>query len=537
MSAARENAGEEHERSAWLEAELSRPEVHGGAAGRIETRRTLLSLLVFAGDRVYKLRRAVDVGYVDQTTLERRRALCEEELRLNADLAPGVHRGVVAITRGADGHLRLGGPGPAVEWAVEMERLPEERMLARLLERGAIDNALLNGLVERLVAFHERAPTGAGIDEFGTPEGIATSVEENFAQLGPFVGKEGLASERLLAFLGDRARSFLEEQAPLLAGRVAAGRIREGHGDLHAENVCVLEDGFAIYDRIEFNRRFRCLDVANDLAFLAMDLDQRGFPGFASYLARRYARRAGDAELERLLAFYKGYRAIVRAKVAALSLAGAAGDAARDAELARTARRYLHLAAGYELRPTLVLLCGLPACGKTTFATALARPLRAARLHSDVRRKRRAGLAPERSARAAWGQGLYRPEAREATYRSLLVDAVRLVRAGRSVVVDATFAARSFRAPFVDAAARLDVPWVLVHLEAREEVVRARLEARAGRGASDADLGVYLRAREAFEPPEELPEAHRVGVDAAGGTPEERVARVLERRVALETAP
>lgn len=531
-------------RNEWLLAELGRPETYPGSSGQVETRRTLVSLLAFVGARVYKVKQALDLGFLDATTLERRRHLCDEEVRLNAALAPGVHLGVVPLTLAADGHLLRGGSGPIVDWAVEMVRLPADRMLARLLEHGALDNADLNALVELLVRFHAAAATGPGVDEFGTAAGIGVSVEENFEQLEPFARREGGASggkPRVLSpaqhvFLRARARAFLTGQGDLLRERVAAGRVREGHGDLHAENVCRMPSGFVIYDRIEFNRRFRCLDVANDLAFLAMDLDFRGYPGFAGYLAHRYAEVAHDPGLARVLDFYKGYRALVRAKVAALSAERAAlAPEAREA-LRREAMRYVQLALGYELRPALILLGGLPASGKTFLAGHLAPGLRAPVFHSDERRKRLAGVRALDSARAAWGQGLYAQGARQETYRSLLADALETLRGGRSALVDASFARRAFRRPFLEAAVRLGLPYCFVVLRAPEEVVRARLTSRTG-DASDADFEVYLREREAFEPLDEVPAENVLTLGPQEEPAEDRCARVHERLLALEGAP
>ena len=240
-------------RNEWLRAELSRPQAYSGSVARVESRRTLVSLLFFAGERVYKLKQAVDLGYIDATTLERRRAFCEDEVRLNAPLAPGIHLGVVPIRRGADGHLVVGGDaGEIVEYAVEMVRLPEERMLARLLEHGVIDNEQMNALAELLCAFHRSAATGEGVDEYGTPAGIEVNVEENFTQLAPFVRSperpagagSAVLSAAQHAFLHERARGFLQRQRELLERRVAERRIREGHGDLHAGNVCLLPAGF-----------------------------------------------------------------------------------------------------------------------------------------------------------------------------------------------------------------------------------------------------------------------------------------------------
>lgn len=225
------------------------------------------------------------------------------------------------------------------------------------------------------------------------------------------------------------------------------------------------------------------------------------------------------------------YRAIVRAKVAALS-ADAAPSAARREELRRLGMRYVQLALGYELPPVLVLLSGLPATGKSFLAGHLVTPLRAALFHSDERRKRLAGLSAESSARADWGQGLYTREGKQRTYRSLLDDAVAALHSGRSVVVDATFSRAEFRRPFLDAAARLGFDCCLLVVEAPEDVVRARMAARKS-GPSDADFGIYLRAREAFEAPDEVPDAQRLSVDSTAGTPEDHGAQLFDRLIAL----
>jgi aminoglycoside phosphotransferase family enzyme/predicted kinase len=525
-----------------LVRELMRPAAYPRPPEEVELRQTHISLLFFAGDRVYKVKKPVDLGFLDFTTLERRRFFCEEEVRLNRRLAERVYLGVVPVSRGGDGHLCIGGSGEPIEWAVEMVRLPEHRMLARMLERGEIDNALLNELVLRLARFHAAAPTGAGVDEHGSPAAVAASVEQNFEQLAPFERPDAASpssesrslSPDQLGLLRARARRFLATKRELFERRVSAARIREGHGDLHAENICFLPEGPLAYDCIEFDRALRCLDVASDVAFLAMDLDRRGFPAFARYLAHRYERETGDAELSELLVFYKNYRAVVRAKVALLTAADPAADAARREELRREGTGYLQLAVGYELEPTLVLLCGLPASGKSFLAPHLGRPLRAMVLHSDVRRKQLAGLEVSASARSEFGTGMYSPEKRADTYRSLLTDAAAGLTAGRSVIVDASFVSREFRAPFVDAATRLGFAWCLVHVTAPEEVVRARLASASDtRTASDADLDVYLRARESFEPPDELPRERVLEVRSGDAPPEEASAELLDRLIAL----
>jgi aminoglycoside phosphotransferase family enzyme len=520
--------------------DLVRPEAHAARPDRVEFLATHISWLFLAGERVYKVRQPVDLGFLDYTTPERRRHYCEEEVRLGRRTAPGVYLGVVPITRGTDGHLRIGGDGPALEYAVEMVRLPADRMLDALLERGELDNAMLAEVRDLLVRLHEEAATGPGVDEHGAPAAVRSNAAENFEQLAPFVGEPGagdaLLTARHLAFLRDRQLGFLDANEELLRRRVAEGRIREGHGDLHAGNLCFLEGGVIAYDAIEFSARFRCGDVAADLAFLAMDLDERGYPAFGAHLARSYAEAAGDAELPALLPFYKGYRAVVRGKVAALTAAGRQGEA-RLAEK-RRAMRYLQLAAAYELPPTLLLMCGLPASGKSFLARDLARALRAVLLRSDTRRKLLAGLRPTERTGAGVGEGLYGAGRKAAVYRALLEDAIRHLRAGHSVLVDATFTSRAERERFVDAAVRLGLPYQVVLVTAPEALVLERLAARAldPEAVSDADEAVYRAALATFEPPDEVPAGHLVTVESGRGPAEHGSARVIEQLIAAAGA-
>ena len=500
---------------------LRDPRAYPHPTGEVGFLRTHISLLFFAGERVYKVKQPVQLGFLDYGTLERRRHFCDEEVRLGRRLAPDVYLGVVPIAARPGGELRVGGEGEPLEWAVAMKRLPEDRMLNRLLERGEIDNEPIHALVELPADFHRRAATGEGVDEHGTHAAQSANAEENIEALQSMEGPP-LAPAALLEFLAGRSREFLEEHRELFARRVREGRIREGHGDLHAGNVCFLESGPVAYDCIDFNRRFRCGGGARELAFLAMDLDLRGFAGFGGYLVHRYAERTGDPELQELQRHYKGYFAMVRAKVAAIGAAGDGVPEERRAELRREAKRYLLLAAGYELPPACILTCGPPASGKSWLVEQLAPLLRAAVLHSDVRRKLLAGVPVGRHPTEAFGEGLYSPAMKERTYDSLLARSLEELRAGRTVLVDATFSQATYRAPFVEAMAREGFPLFLCRVSATEEQARARLQ-------EHADDETVRRLRAAFEPPDELPAGARLDVASGQGDPEDAGLALAER--------
>ncbi len=467
---------------------LSRPDAYPFGVDEVTLVETHISLLFFAGERVYKVKKPVRFPFVDYSTRERRRHYCGEEVRLNARLAPGVYRGVVPIARDRSGALRIGAGGEPVDFAVEMVRLPAEGMMDRLLERGELDNALLRSLAERLATFHEAAPTGPGIDEHAQPAALRRTLDENLAAIGP------RAPPAILARLSRELLGFVTREEAMLRARIAAHRIRDGHGDLHAGNVAVTPQGLVIYDCIEFSDRLRCGDVAAEIAFLAMDLDRRGLPAHAAYLCRAYAERADDPGMAALLPFYKSCRALVRAVVAGLR----PGDAAR-----RDGQEYLHLALGYHLPPALVCIGGLPGTGKSTIARAVARPLRAGLHRSDVVRKQLLGLPLTDRWGGGYAEGPYREETTLRTYARLRELAEADLAAGRSAVLDATFSKSAERAAARALAAGRGVPFVLALVETPEETVVERLRRRASdaQEASDAGVDVYRRARAGFDAP------------------------------------
>ncbi|MDY7108423.1 MAG: AAA family ATPase [Planctomycetota bacterium] len=542
-------AGHEDTTASLPEA-LRRPSAYGFDVERIELVQTSLSWLFMTDEQVFKVKKPVKRQFVDFSTLSRRHEACEAEVRLNRRLAPDdVYRGVTPITRSGDDErapLRVDGGGEIVDYAVHMRRLSDHRMLDRLLERGEVDNAMMDALARTLARFHDEAPTGAGIDEHATPDAVRRKVEDVLRLLDRLVDAEASSdSAAAAAVLTDRQRRFLrryligalDRGEELFRRRVETGRIREGHGDLHAGNICFEGEQPIIYDCIEFSRDLRCLDVASDLAFLTMDLDLRGFNAFGEYLVHEYVQRTGDRGLPGLIDFYKTYRACVRCMVHGLE-AKQADDAQARAEATRAAMRYGALAVTYPLPPTLIATCGLPGTGKSVAARRIARPFGAAVLRSDVMRKRLAGRPPADHAAADPDEGIYRPGWTARTYEALRSAAVDMLQDDRSVVVDASFSRASRRAAFAQSARLLDRPFLLVEVECDEDVVRQRLRDREanGRDASDADAEVYEVMRRRFEPPNELDGHRRLTVHSPADG-EAMTAAALDRLIAQVDEP
>jgi aminoglycoside phosphotransferase family enzyme/predicted kinase len=507
-------------------AGLLRPEAYNHPADDLVLRDTHISWVVLAGRFAYKLKKPVNLGFVDFSTFERRAADCDEEVRLNRRLCPDVYLGVVEVVqRGSTYHV--GGRGTPVESAVHMRRLPEVGMLLNLLARGEVDPSLIRRIARRLARFHASAATGPGVEEYGGLTTIRSNWDENFLTTESFIDRTLTARHR------DHIRRFVDEflqaNVALFERRVAGGRIRDGHGDLHLASICIEGRRLHLFDCIEFAARFRCADVAAEVAFLAMDLDHRARADLAAAFVDAYIQHSGDAELRQLLDFYTCYRAYVRGKVLSLRLdePGLTREEAGHTRAEATA--YFDLAwsyAGGLPAPMLIMVMGLPASGKTTLAEALAGRLGLVLLSSDLVRKQLAGLTPDRRHHDAFARGLYAPAMTRRTYAALVQRAGHWLRRGHSVVLDATFGSPDERAAARRLAARTKAQLVTFVCRADEEVLVKRLSNRETerKGASDARLELWPQLRAAFVEPTEMEDVISV---SAGESPATAVSQAM----------
>lgn len=420
---------------------LARREAYPHPITTIERRETHVSHVFLAGAFAYKLKKPVKFPFLDASTLALRKRFCLLELSLNRRLAPSVYLGMLPIVE-SGGRLHLGGKGRAVEWVVKMRRLPEDRMLDKLVAARQVSRRDMGHIAEQLVSFFRRAARSRRIDRFGMPEQVGRLALGNLQECAPFLGT--LLSEADRQLIDASYRQFLTLREPLLVRRVREGRIIDGHGDLRCENIC-MTDPVTIFDCVEFEAAFRGGDIANDLSFLVMDLESRGRWDLADALTRRYRRAMHDATCDQVLAFYKCHRSLVRGKVRGFAWlqhpATAAGQRIR-----LLSRKHFQLARRYAqefAKPRLVVVGGTIGTGKSTLAGGLAKRLGAVWLRTDAIRL--AEFAGKRLTPQPFSGGIYAPHVSELVYQRLMHRAEALLKQGRSVVCDGTFSKASGR--------------------------------------------------------------------------------------------
>jgi uncharacterized protein len=454
---------------------------------------THVSVVFLAGDRVLKIKRPVDLGFIDHRDPEVRQRSCNDEVDLNRRLAPDVYLGVVSITSGQDG-FRVGGSGCHREWGVLMRRLPDNRMLDRLFAADAVDSDAFHVLALRLARFHQDVERCGPRNDFDCAMAQAAVLGENLDALARLA--LGQRSPGLLASIDRVMRPLITPPVDLLQQRCAEGWVRDGHGDLRAEHVCLPSDGPPlVYDCVEFSEQLRCADVASDLSFLLMDLDRLGAGQLRERILTVY-RSQGFVLPDRLIRLYTAHRALVRAKVAAIEWEQEIGD---GPSLERTVAGYIDLAAAatLELDAALLLVSGLSGCGKSFVADRIGRALGAHVLASDrIRRELQSGLPLDQR---------YDPAQIASIYDELFRQGRVILQQGQPVVLDATFLNNRDRTAAAQLAVAAGVRLAIIDVECSGETALRRIHARrqAGTGVSDADERVYRMQQErraAFPP-------------------------------------
>ena len=498
---------------------MMRPAFYPEPPEKVELIQTHISFVFIAGAFVYKLKKPVRFSFLDCTNLEQRRHFCAEEIRLNRRLAPEVYLGMYPIIRAGSDYV-LGaqsqGHAQAVDYVLKMRRLPNECMLDRKLAHGEVDRATFRALASVIVNFY-RGNSSAHASRYGIASELWRLIIGELIEVAPLVGVTITA--RQLQTIEDYCRGFIASHWKMLNARAAAGQVREGHGDLRCEHICIEDGKISIFDCVEFSERLRTCDLASEVGFLAMDLDRLGAPDLADELVGDITESTPDEDLPLLVPFYKCYRAIIRGVVETLrSREAEIGDAERKSAVA-LARGYFALASSYAMDtvPAIIVVCGLSGSGKSTVARALHHRFGFAVVSSDRTRKKLAAIPLERHAEDAYKAGIYTDAITGSTYTAMIESARDLLKNATGVILDGTFQDPVHRKQALELAARRGVKILFVECQAGDAEIRRRLmeRQRTSNDPSDATVEVYLRQRQDFVPLSEIPATRRLNVSTA----------------------
>ena len=457
---------------------LSNPSVYPHHPDSVQVVQTHISIVFLSGAYVYKIKKPLSLGFLDFTTLDKRKFFCHQEVELNSRFSRDIYMGVTPIYESASGVINLSGDGQEIEYAVLMKIIPEDKILRNALALNLVDEPIIDKVAAAIRAYHSHATGGPQISVFGTPEVITQNVRENFYQTEDFVGKT--ISSETFEFVKRESLSFMEKNRGALEQRVKDGNIRDCHGDLHLDHV-VLFDQIMLVDCIEFNDRFRYSDCLADIAFLLMDLDFSGYPAFSNRVLGQYLLGCSDDKTHDLLRFYKVYRAYVRGKVQSFTLNEPEIDTKERMRAASIASNYFKLARAYfepPPGPTLVIMCGLMGSGKSFLASKLAMRLGVEPIRSDVVRKEYFSLAHSERRLDNYGEGIYTRASSEKIYQTMLDQATVRLKRRENVIIDASFGRRVNRMAAVNLAREHNARFFLIHCDAPDDIIHSRLELR-----------------------------------------------------------
>jgi aminoglycoside phosphotransferase family enzyme/predicted kinase len=476
---------------------------------------THISWVFVASPFVFKVKKPVNLGFLDFSTLEKRHYFCQREVELNWRLCPEIYLGAVPIYE-TDSSFSFKPQGKIVEYAVQMKELPHGWFLNELLEKNLIGEKEINRVISTLDRFYQAETPTAEIEQWGKPEKLKISTDENFTQVEPFIGKT--ISPAAFEAIRHYTNQFYELNENLFRQRIQQHRILDCHGDLHLDHVHLTPDATTIFDCIEFNDRFRFIDIANDLAFLAMDFDFEDRSDLGNLLLRNAARESGDAGMLGIANFYKCYRAFVRGKVE--SIQATEKETTNPQEHGKQAARYFRLALGYAVagsEPLILVVMGRVGTGKSTIAKRLAGELDWPVFSSDEIRKTLAGVLLTQRSPPELRNKIYLPQMTRRTYRKLIKDGLAAIGCSRGrrprpfqshngVILDATFSTRALRTLLRDECRKANMPFQFVELEVDPNEIKERLKARDEKTAetSDARLEDFQKLNAAYEAPSEL---------------------------------
>ncbi len=454
---------------------------------------THISWVLLGKNVVYKIKKPVDFGFLDYTTLEKRRFYCEKEIELNRRLAEEIYLGVSEITEN-NGDIKIDGDNKVIDYAVKMKRMPQNRMMDALIEKNEIEDSYIVALSKRIAEFHLNAETNDYINQFGSIETNKFNTDENFEQTKGGVGE--FITQFQYDAIKDYTNRFYVENKELFEKRIKEQKIRDCHGDLYSRNICIVdEERIYVYDCIEFNERFRYSDVANDVAFLLMDLENYSRYDLSDLFFEKYVEFSKDLDLKKIIGFYKVYRAYVRGKIAFFQNNKEEAD------------RYFDLAFGYlpsEYKPKVVVLSGLTGSGKTTVAKELQRKADFVVISSDKVRKQLVGMDVYEKDLSDYKKGIYSEEMTQRVYDEIINRAYGFVREGENVVLDATFIKKWQMDKVFERFKKLGIKPLVVFLKLDEQTALEHFKKRGKeKSISDGRYEIFVKQKNDFEMPED----------------------------------
>ncbi len=495
---------------------LLHPDAYDHPVENIQLIETHISWVILTGPFAYKIKKPVNLGFLDFSTLEKRQFYCNEELRLNARFAPAIYLDVVPIN-GSEEQAVFSGSDKVIDYAVKMVQFPQQTQLDRMLAAGRLEAKQIDALADMVAEFHQHTDVASKNAGYGKPEKVFKPVTENFLLLQQLVTDDQAITR--LTTLQSWSQSAFDTLKPVIEQRRLDGFIRECHGDLHLRNLVFINEKPVAFDCIEFDPELRWIDTISDVAFLMMDLQDRHQADFAQRFLNHYLERTGDYAALQILRFYLVYHAMVRAKVDAIRASQTGIDVAAQKEAQRASHSYLELAQTYlqKSKPMLIITCGMSASGKTTITQPLVEKLAAIRIRSDVERKRLFNLASDNDSSAAINAGIYSAEATHQTYHHLADLAELVLNAAYPVIIDAACLKYQQRELFRHLAVNNNVPFVILEFTARPDTLRQRITTRT-KGASDADQTILEHQLLSWQPLHRDEQSNVITIDTESST-------------------
>jgi aminoglycoside phosphotransferase family enzyme/predicted kinase len=503
---------------------LENKEVYPHQPENVRHIQTHISHVFMAPPYVYKFKKSVDFGFLDYSTLDKRKHYCEREVELNRRLCSDIYLGVIPITKDENRFtFDSESSSEIVEYAVKMKMLDAQYFLYSYIENDTLTKEHLDRVADKLAKFYQQQEPHDDVLRYGEIEQIRFNTDENFQQTKSFIGKN-ISNEEYQA-IKYFTNHYFEQNESLFNRRITQKRIVDGHGDLHLEHIHISPDRICIYDCIEFNERFRYGDLAADLAYLAMDLDFQDCRNESRYFIEQMAHKLDDPDLSKIIDFYKCYRGYVKGKVKSLQSTGDENSAKKRNQLQKTATDYFHLSLRYALLgsdPVVLIFMGRIGTGKSTLAEQLSITLNIDHYSSDHIRKKLAGLPLYERPNPAERRRLYSAEMSEKTYRYLFEKAKTYSESGKSVILDATFYSRSRREELMGMLHSIDSNYLFIETQASDETIISRLKAREKEKStvSDARLEDFEKLSANYESPNELTESQILKVSTQTDLPD-----------------